>query len=804
MLKHNILLSLLIVLSINFSGCGNQSSQEVTYEKKNETLSLETEPKSYRKYALVSSGNIEVKKTLSTDGPLADVHANGEVKARSLSLDISGKITSSNNLDASIARSFDYKSPLDNSGFVNIRALKVDEYLNTNNLNEYYLLSSSGEAIHKIKDEDDKNVDKKNIKFIFKNNTWTIKGEDINLNHTLVVQGNLKIESNYTFIAGTLMVQGDLNASGELNINTGTPFEKALIVDKNIEVDKFVLIGRVHGSGTFTAKGEVNILGNAEIDGDITLWGDAKINFLDNVYKSAFYEAQQEASENNTTMMLVHSQLFSNVKGKNSVVLFTFVEGNYILNENIINQLIDTNQIDEFKFKSYLYGATIDYGAKLQKIDGLISYYKNKNELFKMLKSKGYDEIKVSESIDIAPSNLYQTFIDKFNNVIGTYQVYSLSDSFDINNTKVLTKAQRDKAVYYIDHKDEIDANKELEAKVKQKEQKQSIVDNIDLNFTSKSEILNEMQSAENNESSIDKDAVKKEATQDRVQEWVEYKDLASDKQVVDAQEVTVSTTQTRGWWKKIARAVRRVFRVVTFTDCHKKTERKFIWGVDSSDTNNFNDPWAEKISLNNNGNNYCTPISASMILNYHRIRKGKSSIYSDTRSDIERYLAATNNNYVKGIAKSFGTSKSIGTYPWSLYTLVPFVVTIELWKNRTYGYSWSHLTALWNRDWHYNSIKLFINHNNPLIYSTWRQVGTIDGQAVKNHSMPVIGYKRDYYKGVCWRRNMPEKKWIFVDSTWRKKSVSNSNYTNSRGYIRFDKRSNYWTIGTMTYIKVW
>jgi len=61
-MKQSILLSLLIVLAINFSGCGNQSNQEATYEKKNETLSLETEPISYRKYALVSSGNIEVKK----------------------------------------------------------------------------------------------------------------------------------------------------------------------------------------------------------------------------------------------------------------------------------------------------------------------------------------------------------------------------------------------------------------------------------------------------------------------------------------------------------------------------------------------------------------------------------------------------------------------------------------------------------------------------------------------------------------------------------------------------------------------
>ena len=746
---------------------------------------------------------------------MADIHANGEVKARSLSLDISGKITSSNNLDGSVVRSFDYKSPLDNGGFVKIRALKVDEYLNTNNLNEYYLLSSSGEAIHKIKDEDDKNIDKENIEFVFKNNTWIIKGEDINLNHTLVVQGNLKIESNYTFIAGTLMVQGDLNASGELNINTGTPFEKALIVDKNIEVNKLVAIGRVHGSGTFTAKAEVNILGNAEIDGDITLWGDAKINFLDNVYKSALYEAQQEASENNTTMMLVHSQLFSNAKGKNSVVLFTFVDGNYIINENIINQLIDTNQTDEFKFKSYLYGATIDYGAQLQKFDGLSPYYQNKYKILKKLSSQGYENIKISESLDIAPSNLYHTFKDKDENIIGTYQVYSLSNPFNENNLTVLTQTQRDDAIYAIDHKDEIEANQEVEAKEKQEEQKQSIIDNNDLNLTTKSEMLNEIEASENNETFINKEEVKKEAVQDRVQEWVEYKDLASDKQVIDAQEISVATTQTRGWWKKIRRAVKRVFRVVTFTDCHKRTERKFIWGVNSSNTHYFNDVWAEKISLNNDGNNYCTPISTSMILNYHRIRKGKSSLYSDNRSDIERYLAATNNNYVERIAKKFGTSKSGGTDPWRLYWNVPWAITTELWKNGTYGYSWSYYTAFWNRALHHNLIKWYTKHNNPVIYSTWLKVGTIDGQTVENHSMPVIGYKRDYYKGICWKRIMPEKKWILIDSTWgssrngewivingRWKFVNK--HGNSRGYIRFDARSNYFTIGTMTYIRVW
>lgn len=95
---------MLITFVIGLNGCGDSSSTTNTYEKKNQSLSIETEPESYRKYALVSNGAIEVKKTLSTDGPLADVHANGEIKARSLSLDISGKITSENDLSGSYVR----------------------------------------------------------------------------------------------------------------------------------------------------------------------------------------------------------------------------------------------------------------------------------------------------------------------------------------------------------------------------------------------------------------------------------------------------------------------------------------------------------------------------------------------------------------------------------------------------------------------------------------------------------------------------------------------------------------------------
>lgn len=116
---------LILIVFIILTGCkdGSTDKQETTYQKRNQTLAIETEPASFRKYALVSSGNINVETNFTTDGPLADIHSNGFINARSLSLDISGRITASNNPDGAVIRSFDYSSPLDNQGFIDVRAL---------------------------------------------------------------------------------------------------------------------------------------------------------------------------------------------------------------------------------------------------------------------------------------------------------------------------------------------------------------------------------------------------------------------------------------------------------------------------------------------------------------------------------------------------------------------------------------------------------------------------------------------------------------------------------------------------------
>ena len=824
------LLYLFVVAILMLGGCqgSTQDSQQV-YQKRAEVISVSNEPASYRSFALVSNGNIHVGGKLTTDGPLADIHANGTVQARALSLNVSGKITAQNNTSGLAIRSFDYTSNVDNQSFVEVRALKVSEYLNTSMLNEYYLLGADGVATHRVKDSPDLALDSLSSNFIFNGNTWEISGDMLELAIPVVVETDLQITTNSLFIAGTLMVQGNLLASGELNINTGTPFDKALIVDRNIEVDKLVAIGRVHGSGTFTSHGEVNILGNAEIDGDVTLYGDARINFLDNVYKAAISEAQNEILSDpyaavdaytEPTLMLVHSQLFSDAQGNNSVVLFTFVEGNYILNENTLFQLIETGQVDDFKFRSYLYGATMDYAAQLQKFSGLSPYYANKLALINKLKSQGNAQVKLTESLDIAPSNLYHSFEDSAGNKLGTYLIYSMGSAFDENSPVMLTADQRNQAIYNIVHKDEIEAQQELEAEQALTNQKASLLMDTTVDDYTKQIILTQIEEKQALALSTDKVAAKIEETQQHIDEWVGYKAIEGGNEEIEVADVVVDqATAARGWFRRIRRAVRRVFRPVC--SILSSPVRK-ISGVSGSPTlglwSYYYDWWSRNIALGNNGN-YCVPISTAMILNYHYIRKHKASAYSTNRNAWERTNAASPgaNQLVQELAKVMLTDKvQDGTflYPYSVY--YPYqdrrgVGQLSRGIFAKYGLGmWSGTypnIATYQKNSFFSSVRWYISQNQPIMYWSHGLGGTVSvlfgfsKQDVVHHAMPVIGYKYETFRNVCRLMGYRERKWFMVDSTWGKRKLGLS-MVSPREYLRFD---NYFTNdSSLTFFYVW
>ena len=650
-------------------------------------------------------------------------------------------------------------------------------------------------------DGTDADIANTDIEFSFEDNAWTITANQATLRSPLVVESNLTIQATSLFVAGTLMVQGDLNARGELNINTGTPFEKALIVDSNISVEKLVTIGRVHGSGSFTSYGEVNILGNAEIDGDVSLYGDAKINFLDNIFKAALYEAQEEASEEGISMTLVHSQLFSDVKGKNSVVLFTFVEGDYILNENVINHLIENNQIDDFKFKSYLYGASIDYGAQLQKFDGLSPYFENKQAILNSLSDAGYTGVKISESIDLVPSNLYHTFKDENDTLIGTYQIYSLSERFNKDNPIMLTQEEREEAIYNIDNKADIEQQQEEQAKEQFAAAKEEITASDDYDEETKSELLSEMDNSTAADESVDRVAIKKEATEDRVHEWVEYKDLAVENKEVEFEDIVIEgQSQTRGWFKKLRRKFKRFFRKITFRDCKKKTEKRMISGVHTDksrfDKNDTKDPWYEDVSILNEGAEYCTPAGIAMILNYHHhIRKKKDHLYTKDVGDIKdiRSRWSVHNSLVNKLAGRFKTDKDEGTAWQHYFYRVPRETKKAIAEYGMRGHAFTWYYGFWNRSLHHRYISHYIRRNQPVMVNVDKARVTGERKTIRKHSMPVIGYKQQKYSGSCWKKALPKRRWLLVDTEY-----------NTRGYMRFDSRSNYGRFGSVTYVKVY
>jgi cytoskeletal protein CcmA (bactofilin family) len=816
---NHILLSTVVAftLGVGMQGCGGSSDSTIeqpnqtlassvgvssdssTYIKKKETH-LSTEPSNFRKYALVASGKINVRNTLTTDGPLADVHANGPIVAKTRSLNISGKITSKNKLTDAITRSFNYKSNIANSDMVTIRALKVSEFLNLNNITEYYNLSKDGK-ITKISDQKSEELTSiDGVDIEFKNGTWNINGNDISIKDNLKIEGDLNINSNYTFVSGALMVAGDLNSTGELNINVGNPFDSALVVNKSITVDKLTTIGRVHSSGDFTAKGKVNIIGNAEIDGNVDLYDDAKINMLDNVYKAALADAQQESEKNDVNLTLVHSQLFSDVKGNNSVVLFTFVEGNYLMDEKTLLSFIESGDVKDFKFRSYIYGASINYTSQLVKNDVLSSYYKNLLDIKKLLEKK-YGEVRVVKYIDIAPSNLYCSFKDSNGNDVGTYLVSSLS-SFDATKLVELSDEERDKTIEILDNPEK--AIEDFETSTNSNDgnisEKINILD-TDLNSTVKSEYESEQNEISTSINSIDKQELKKENSKYRVNEWVEYQELGSETKVVDIEEVVFeksnSNSNQRGWWKKFKRKVKHLFRRITLTDCRKKIRHGEIDNVNTN-TNilgrNTGDRWGTEVSLANDAFGYCTPTAAAMVMQYNaHVRKGKNSLYTTTNSSenvsFNNYRSAYN-SYVLDWVNKLHTKKE--TSYWNIFWRLPYRIYKEHRRLNMHGWAYTYYTSFWNRSWQHYLVKYYISKNNPLIITTAKGTHiTGEKKLAEDHSMPVIGWKTESYSGWCAKRIWPKKKWILVDTEYGHK-----------GYMRFDSRSDYFKFGTMTYIR--
>jgi hypothetical protein len=856
-----------------FSGCGTESSQEKEYLKRNSSNHYaENEPSSFREYALISSGNIEVSGNLITDGPLADVHSNGKISANTRSLDVSGQITTLNGLNpSSVLRSFSYEK---SSGYSKVRALKVEEFLNISKLDDFYTFGNDGFVKYR--------GEKVEIGFAnFENGVWTISGDELNFGVSLKIETSLVIDSNITNIYGLLMVEGDLKVKGDLNIDNKLPFNKGLIVDSDIEVDKLQVVGRVFGSGNFIANGDVEVTGNIEIDKNVKLYGENnRINFLDNIYKASIFESQ---NENSRDMRIADSQLFKNLNGQNSIMLFTFSKNGVVLDSLNFYKLLENNLTNIFEFETHVYGANLNYGAELVVNEGLLPYYENTLKVFKKLKDLGHKGVRITESLDIAPLNLYHTFEDESGNNLGTYLVFSISNPpIDTNLSKLeLTAEMREKVLEEM-----------LSEKLEEEIVEYSIEDNIipleDLNF------------------SENVDEVSLEDIQNEIlKEWAYYQTMKFGHQELNTTKYllipeTNQTTRTRGMWNKIEQGVSKVVGgdieevfvsgreevengaeklgeefengvYVTFEIAVNPVESaeaivtngtgaideikdsgeeringilngdeativdtalsistggwsstigvsnylNDLWLYGCQDTikktiqgvsfNRNDDRWTDEIQLGNPKGEGCVPVSATMITEYHnRIIQGKTSLYVDSDGN-DTNITRDNPVFGEGtnpialaeyMYDEMGTDKVDGT---DFFDFISGRVTNAIKKSfKRYGVSKSPVAYIKMYYSHLNIestgrlVESYIRSNNPVILTYIRNysIEYMRDEVFNEHGMPVIGYVK---KSLipCLRLPLLTKRYLYTDTTWQYKT-----------YFRFDMLSQYFGIGSITFIK--
>jgi len=809
-----------------FVGCGESSepsTQEIENKQHEEVVkstpaveivknvSITKTPASFEQYALLANGKITVNNSFGTDGPLADIHSNEDIVSNSRSVNITGRVSAYKGTYGNFRA---VNTDIQNGKLVQFRALKVKEYDVNGSLPDAYILKKDGTFVKRFNNQEtlaEKSAIEADI--TYNNGIWTLKATNVRVDLPVKCETDLVIDVEKLFIAGSLLVEGDLNTKGELSINVGTPFEKGLIVDDNIIVDKLEIIGKVFGSGNFTGNGTINITGSAKIDGDVNLNGKTKLNYLDTVYQSAMSNAQDDF--NNTDFMLVHSQLFENLKGRNSVVLFTFVKGNYLIDEDTLQELIETNATKDFEFKSYLYGATLDYASDLAKYDSLSPYYASKLNILKELETKGYKDVEITNSLDISPQEFYHTFSTKEGKVIGTYLVDSVYSK--VSGLMELTQEKREEA--YKEKYDEVTINEakaEIENLKNEADLKIPNSDNVDLDALEARTDLNASQKEQIREfvleNSIDENVTvneeleKKEAAQDRIKEWIYEKELEGDIMSVDVDVVGVDqATNTRGWWSKLKRKANRWWRRTKARSCYTvNTPAHFLSGVNESTS----DLWLRDVAYGNPSGDdpkrlgSCVQTAAAMMIRYLAIHHNRKVLpiyenreeYKARRSDPLDVLTGLGedgrkSSLVQLLNDKFNADSNGGVPVWHILHKVPREIEKTLNSGGIYASVWVTVNSGWwfSRSSWFRTIKSDIDRNRPVI------MNALNHQWIKNHALDIIGYKATEYKGwACsWK---PNKNYLYAGTGWSPDSSNLSEHYSPKKWFRYDGRTNYWT----------
>lgn len=161
-------------------------------------------------------GTLLVSGSLKTEGPMANLHANGAIASNGRSLNIEGKISSSSKVSGTITRSV---SKDEQTKKIQLRSLSVSKMLDRNQNTDRIILNKDGNVSRIIRGTVKQLTENELENFHYKNGIWSIDGDKINIDSSIQCDTELDILAKTVYLNGMLLVSGDLNIFGELNLN---------------------------------------------------------------------------------------------------------------------------------------------------------------------------------------------------------------------------------------------------------------------------------------------------------------------------------------------------------------------------------------------------------------------------------------------------------------------------------------------------------------------------------------------------------------------------------------------------------
>ncbi len=676
---------------------------------------------------------MKIEGELATEGPLSDLYSNDTIKTGKEKMTLDGGLISAIAIET--PSGLNKPTPSEGHRF-NVVSEKVEIKVKT-------VADVIGNNPHSGKS---KPVSEGTLDYDPIRKGSVLKGDDVYISNPLQVEGDLYIDTQRLTINAPLLVKGNVVSTGSVSVDLSSPFEDAVVIDGNFEVNQLTIVGKMNVGGSFTAGGSFDLVGTLVVNGGITLKGKTKITYVDTIYKAALFAAQQHYGET----LLLHSQVFKNVKGQNTVALFTFMKGYRQSTEAILLQRVRMGEITPEDYFSVVIGASGQYASELIRYEGVAPYYYGKVAVVDRLQGKGYRNLEVVEAINVPLEAFYLTFRERGGEIIGTYLIGG-DGSKQAYDLVALTEADRTKFSSDIDNAEQTYKNA-----LEERDRQIKNVEASDGEAGAKQKALFASEDLSSEEAVSPAEA--------RTQEWQYTKNLPEERQEINVEvEVEDSVSVKEKALLKCCRfrVIKRFIQKI-FPPCREHVEQSMIAGVEEGA-----DDWTKKIAVLNSEGNNCAPVSATMILRYHGLRKGKS-LYQSANNDFQRSYPFGFNNAPKGawqlplainLWTAMGTSEQWGTKPWNMASAIRSVLSLYSVGGTAKWLSTETSSSLFHR--FQNDV---VSNSPPMV-----NIGGQGGWATSGfggHTMPVLGTKRETHSGTCLA-SLVSKHWIYVHTTW-------------------------------------